>query len=504
MKKKKVENINDELIKIAIKLKKYLRRDKIIIYIFSLLSYRYLSEKIEITINKSIDQSIISYEEAWREEKFKTKIKQYLLDNLGYVIEPQNLFSEIIKSIKNNKFKIENLEAALNNVNIFFTEKSEGVFKDLFRGLEFNIDISINDQEGCKAMVEDILKQISLLDIEMDSELENSYYKICNNLIDYFEDKAKKEDEHLFTPKEISEILNNLVESDNICDKIYDPVCGIGSLLTIDTLNRKIYGQEKEYNYYNLAKMSLLLQGVDYENFDIKLGDIFENPGHEDEKFKAIISNLVYCRSWNDDLKYFSDSRFIEFPKLPPKSKAEYAFIEHMIYQLDQDGKMAVLVSHGVLFRGANEAQIRKYLIKEKNYLDGVIGLPSNLLSNTTIPVAIMIFKKGRNKNQNIMFIDASNEYRKGKKRNSLSTNEMKKILSAYNERKTIDKYSREISVDEIEKNDFNLNIPRYIETLDEEEEIDINKIRLELNQLNEEILSIDKEIEQCLKELEV
>lgn len=501
MRKQKAYNTNDELIKIATELKKYLRREKIIEYILGFLCYRYLSEKIQIAVNKSISETIISYEEAWEDIKLNVKLKEHLLDTLGYVIEPKNLFSEIIKSINENKFEILNLESAFKNLDTFFIDKSEEVFKDLFRNLELRKDISSKNEKNYIEVVKYIIMQISFLNIEMDSELENSYSKVCKNLINYFENKYKV-DSQQFVPKEISKLLINLVECDNDYDKIYDPFCGIGSLLTINTVSKKIYGQEKNSNYYNLSKMNLLLQGLEYTDFNIMLGDIFENPGHMDKKFKAIVSNLVECGAWTGEFKYFDDYRFNEFPKLPPKSKAEYAFIGHMLYQLDEKGKLAVFVSHGALFRGANEGIIRKYLIEEKNYLDAIIGLPANLLSSTTIPTAIMIFNKGRNKEQDVMLIDASKEFEKTKNRNVLRECDIQKIVTTYDQRESIDKYSRRISLDEIKQNDCNLNIPRYIDTFEEEEEIDINNIRLEINELNEEILNLENQIEQCLKEI--
>lgn len=275
MEKRKIEDVNEQLIKLAIKLKKYLRRDKIIIYILGILCYRYLSEKVQIVIDKNIDESIVSYEEVWKGAESNEKIKKSLLDTLGYIIEPKNLFSEIIQSIREKRFEITNLGSAFSNLNTFFTDKSEWIFKDLFKELEFSIDISSKDKKSYIDIVEDILRQISLLNVEIDAELENSYLKVSNNLIDYFENNAKKDNEQLFTPKEISKLLINLVESNNDCDKIYDPVCGIGSLLVSDTLGKKLYGQEKNDNY-NLTKMNLLLQGVEYRDFDIKLGDIFK------------------------------------------------------------------------------------------------------------------------------------------------------------------------------------------------------------------------------------
>ena len=188
--------------------------------------------------------------------------------------------------------------------------------------------------------------------------------------------------------------------------------------------------------------------------------------------------------------------------KLAPKSKADFAFIQHMIYQLDDSGTMAVVLPHGVLFRGAAEGAIRKYLIEEKNYLDAVIGLPSNIFFGTSIPTCILVFKKCRQKDENVLFIDASNEFEKAKNQNILTDENIEKIVRTYEKREEIEKYSHVATLEEIKENDYNLNIPRYVDTFEEEEEIDIDEVHANLKKLDEEIKETTVEINKYLREL--
>ena len=224
-----------------------------------------------------------------------------------------------------------------------------------------------------------------------------------------------------------------------------------------------------------------------------------------ENKFITVVANPPYSTEWDPHtelLKY--DDRFKDYGKLAPKSKADFAFIQHMIYHLDDNGTMAVVLPHGVLFRGAAEGTIRKYLIEEKNYLDAVIGLPANLFFGTSIPTSILVFKKCREADDNVLFIDASQSFEKGKNQNHLTTEDVEKIVETYKNRETLDKYSYAASLEEIEDNDYNLNIPRYVDTFEEEEPIDLEQVQKDLNQIDDEITDVEQEIEGYLKELGV
>lgn len=225
-------------------------------------------------------------------------------------------------------------------------------------------------------------------------------------------------------------------------------------------------------------------------------------PEHRGMKFEAIVANPPYSANWTADSKFLDDERFSAYGKLAPKSKADFAFIQHMIAHLDDNGTMAVVLPHGVLFRGAAEGTIRKYLIEDRNYLDGVIGLPANIFFGTSIPTVILVFKKHRENADNILFIDASNEFEKGKNQNLLRNEDVTKIIKTFANREAIEKYSYVASLDEIKENDYNLNIPRYVDTFEEEEEIDIAAVQSRIKAIDEEMAELYRSLEDDLKEL--
>lgn len=290
-------------------------------------------------------------------------------------------------------------------------------------------------------------------------------------------------------------------------NRIYDPTCGSGSLLIkvsneVGNDNFSLYGQESNGGTWALCKMNMFLHNKD--NARIEWGDTIGNPKLIENdnlmKFDVVVANPPFSLDkWgSEEAEHDKYNRF--FRGVPPKSKGDYAFITHMIESTVSDGKVAVIVPHGVLFRGSSEGKIRKILIEE-NLLDAVIGLPSNLFFGTGIPAAILIFKKGR-ANKEVLFIDASKEFEAGKNQNKLRTQDIEKIYNSYVAYESVDKYAYKASFEEIEKNDFNLNIPLYVKTFEEEEEIDIVSLQGEINTLEKEIEDVRKEMNSYLLEL--
>jgi type I restriction enzyme M protein len=263
------------------------------------------------------------------------------------------------------------------------------------------------------------------------------------------------------------------------------------------------YGQEMNRTTYNLARMNMILHGVHYRQFDIKQEDTLEHPQHlNNMPFEAIVANPPFSAQWSANPLFSSDDRFSQYGKLAPASKADFAFVQHMIYHLAENGIMAVVLPHGVLFRGAAELHIRKYLIETKNYLDAVIGLPSNIFYGTSIPTCILVFKKCRENPDDVLFIDASNDFEKVKTQNVLREEHIDKIVNTYRNRTAIEKYSHLATLKEIAENDYNLNIPRYVDTFEEEEEIDIQAVMREIKELEAKRAELDMEIEGYFKEL--
>ncbi|KOM89582.1 type I restriction-modification system subunit M [Clostridium botulinum] len=476
-------------------------------YILGLIFYRYLSEKLENRAKNLLKEDNISYEEAWEDEEYREALQEELVNEIGYFIEPKDLFSKLLKAIEDGNFDIEMLQGAINDITeSTIGHESQDDFDHLFDDMDLASTKLGRDVKSRSKLIAKVMGNISEIDFaHEDSEIDvlGDAYEY---LISQFAANAGKKAGEFYTPQQVSKILAKIVTlGKKDLKNVYDPTCGSGSLLlrvSKEANVRKFYGQELTSTTYNLARMNMLLHDVSYQNFDIKNDDTLEDPKHTDMKFDAVVANPPYSANWSADAKFLDDERFSVYGKLAPKSKADYAFIQHMIYQLDDKGTMAVVLPHGVLFRGAAEGVIRQYLIKEKNYLDAVIGLPANIFFGTSIPTVILVFKKCRENSDDVLFIDASNEFEKGKNQNMLRDEHVDKIIDTYTKRETIDKYSYVATMKEIEENDYNLNIPRYVDTFEEEEPIDIEATKLKIEKIDDEIAEIDKELEVFLKEL--
>jgi len=255
-----------------------------------------------------------------------------------------------------------------------------------------------------------------------------------------------------------------------------------------------------------LARMNMILHGVHYRQFDIQQEDTLEEPKHLDKRFEAVVANPPFSSQWKGEKNplFQSDERFSQFGKLAPSSKADFAFVQHMIYQLGDNGTLACVLPHGVLFRGASEGKIREYLIKELNYVDAIIGLPANIFYGTSIPTCILVVKKCRTADDNILFIDASQHFEKQGNQNVLTDSHVEKIIETFRLRKEEEKYSHLATLQEVLENDYNLNIPRYVNSFEEEEQIEINQIAKELRELDKSTEEIDKKLSDFCKELNI
>lgn len=476
-------------------------------YILGLIFYKYLSEKVEDRANKLLEEDNITYDKAWEDEEYREALKEELLNQIGYFVEPDSLFSTLMKKIEDGTFDVEMLQGAVNDI----TESTLGTesqddFDHLFDDMDLTSTKLGKDVKSRSKLIAKVMGNIAEISFKHEDTEIDVLGDAYEYLISQFAASAGKKAGEFYTPQNVSKILAKLVTMDKEdLRNVYDPCCGSGSLLlrvSKEAKVRKFYGQELTSTTYNLARMNMLLHDVSYQNFDIRNDDTLEAPKHLEEKFDAIVANPPYSANWSADPKFLDDERFSAYGKLAPKSKADYAFIQHMIYQLDDKGTMAVVLPHGVLFRGASEGVIRKYLIKDKNYLDGIIGLPANLFFGTSIPTVILVFKKCRENSNDVLFIDASSEFEKGKNQNILRECDINKIIETYKNRETIDKYSYVATLDEIAENDYNLNIPRYVDTFEEEAPIDIEEVKGKIQKIDEEIAEIDKELEVYLKEL--
>ena len=476
-------------------------------YILGLIFYRYLSEKVENRVKDLLSEDDISYEEAYEDEEYKEGLQEELIEQLGYFVEPKYLFSTLIKAIEEDKFDIEMLQGAINDI----TESTLGAdsqedFDHLFEDMDLSSTKLGKDVKSRSKLIAKVMANIAEIDFaHEDSEIDvlGDAYEY---LISQFAANAGKKAGEFYTPQQVSKILAKIVTvGKERLKEVYDPTCGSGSLLLRVAKEAKVskfYGQELTSTTYNLARMNMLLHDIDYTNFDIKNDDTLEHPQHMGMRFEAIVANPPYSANWSADNKFLDDERFSAYGKLAPKSKADFAFIQHMIHQLADNGTMAVVLPHGVLFRGAAEGVIRKYLIEKENVLDAVIGLPSNIFFGTSIPTVILVFKKDRDNNDNILFIDASNEFEKGKNQNNLTDEQVEKIVDTFVKREAIDKYSYVATIEEIKENDYNLNIPRYVDTFEEEEPIDLQAVSEKIASIDKEIAKLDDELAVYLREL--
>jgi type I restriction enzyme M protein len=385
---------------------------------------------------------------------------------------------------------------------------SEDDFNKLFEDLDLNSTKLGRTPEARNTLIAKVLTHLDNIDFELqaaDSDVLGDAYEY---LIGQFASGAGKKAGEFYTPQQVSKILAKLVTHDKQRVKnAYDPTCGSGSLLLRIAKEVEVtdfYGQEQNRTTYNLARMNMILHDVHYSHFDIKQEDTLEHPQHLDLRFEAVVANPPFSAKWkgkNNPLNE-TDDRFSRYGALAPATKADFAFVQHMIYQLADNGTMAVVLPHGVLFRGAAEGKIREYLIKELNYLDAVIGLPANLFYGTSIPACILVLKKCRVHDDNILFIDASNDFEKQGNQNTLTEQHVEDIIGAYENRQNIDKYAYAAPITEIEENDYNLNIPRYVDTFEEEEPIDIEAVANQLKALDERMQKNDQVIAGFCKEL--
>ncbi len=497
-------------------------------YILAFMFYRYLSEHQEEYLSKNNvidDIEGESINEAYNSQVNESELQDYLEDisaSLGYAIAPKDTWQSLIDKINDSQVIPSDYQTIFDNFNKNAELNKEAV-KD-FRGV-FN-DINLGDSrlgsstnERAKSL-NNIVKLVDSIEYK-GNDGKDILGEIYEYLIGQFAASAGKKGGEFYTPHQVSKILAKVVtegvEKSDELFSVYDPTMGSGSLLLTvgqelpEGTPMKYFGQELNTTTYNLARMNLMMHGISYNNMVLSNADTLESdwPDGADAKgidhprsFDAVVANPPYSAKWDNDETKLKDPRFSEYGKLAPASKADYAFILHSIYHLNETGTMAIVLPHGVLFRGAAEGKIRETLIG-KNYLDTIIGLPANLFYGTSIPTVILVLKKNR-KNKDILFIDASNDFEKSKNQNNLRDEDIDKIIKTYKERKDAPKYAHLASIEEIRENDFNLNIPRYVDTFEEEEPIDLEEINKLLEQDNKEIAELEAEINEQLKILGV
>ena len=485
-------------------------------YILGFIFYKYLSEKQYLYANELLEGEEVTEFTKVEDPEILAAIRDESLLKLGYFLLPDQLFSAITArgnadTEEESNYILEELQVILNHIEqTTMGTESEDDFNALFEDLDLN-STKIGRTVGARNEI--IVKILSKLD-EIDFKLADVESDVLGDAYEYLIGKfaagAGKSAGEFYTPQQVSKILAKVVTTGKKKIKsVYDPTCGSGSLLlrvAKEASVSEFYGQELNRTTYNLARMNMILHDVHFREFDIRQEDTLEHPMHEDLRFEAVVANPPFSAHWKgkDNPLNETDERFSQYGRLAPKTKADYAFITHMIYQLADNGIMACVAPHGVLFRGAAEGTIREYLIKELNYLDAVIGLPANIFYGTSIPTCILVLKKCREADEEIVFIDASGDdhFIKEGNQNVLRDDDVQMITDTYRSRETIDKYSYVATLAEIAENDYNLNIPRYVDTFEEEEPIDLHAVSQELKSIDAQLKDTEAEIKKYCDEL--
>jgi len=480
-------------------------------YILGLLFYKELSDRTEKFVAKLLKEDNIEFEEAWKDNDYQEAIVDEMLKKLGYVLEPQYLFPHMLELINQEKFSIDYFEEAIKSI-IASTQgqDSEADFDGLFEDMDLKSSKLGKEIKQRSKLIGKVLQTIDSIEVDIGDTDVDVLGTAYVTLIGLFAQTAGKKGGEFYTPTNMSKLVARLatVGLTKVLS-VADCACGSGSLLLqvgeyVEVA--KYYGQELTSSTYNLARMNMILHEIDYKNFNIINVDTLEDDTvFGDEKYTIQVANPPYSTNWSaNEKKFMKDDRFSSYGKLAPKTKADFAFVQHMVYHMaNGDSRVAVLLPHGVLFRGSAEETIRKYLIHDLNVIDAVIGLPANCFQGTSIPVCCLVLKKERNGNSNnICFIDASKEFEKGKPQNYITDEHIEKIVTAYAERKDIDKYCHIASLEEIKNNDYNLNIPRYVDTSEEEEEILLDDVFSEISNIDSELQSCASELKKSFAEL--
>lgn len=511
----KKQQLETQLWNIANTLRGKMDADDFRDYILGFIFYKYLSEKMHHYADSILKPDKITYDQV---EKHKDKkellaaIKDEALDKLGYFLKPSELFGELARrgnAEGKSKFILDDLAKVLTNIEqSTMGSESEEDFGHLFEDLDLTSSKLGKTENDKNELIVKVLTHLN----EIDFDIHNAETDILGDAYEYligkFASGAGKKAGEFYTPQQVSSVLAQLVTIGKTKLKsVYDPTCGSGSLLLrvakeVKDKNIFFYGQESNPTTYNLCRMNMIMHDVHYKKFDIKNDDTLERPQHFDQRFEAIVANPPFSAEWSASPLHMSDERFAAYGKLAPKGTADFAFVQHMVHQLDDKGTMACVLPHGVLFRGGAEGHIREHLIKDKNYLDAVIGLPANIFYGTGIPTCILVLKKKREHNGDVLFIDASQHFEKVKTQNYLRKEDITKIISTYKNRTAEDKYSYVAPLSEIAENDYNLNIPRYVDTFEEEEAVNLKAVSKELHKVAEALEATDKNIAKYCKEL--
>lgn len=480
-------------------------------YLLPLIFYKYLSDK-ELTyvlklIGKPTDtirSAQKTFEVVCRDDDTRNVILTKIQEGIGYIIRPEFTFMAHIQGIEEGTFQTEKLEESLQNI-----QNSNEVFSGIFEGMDLRSKRFGRTVESNSKTFSEVLQAVSSIGSLTDytqTELGEAFEGVIASIAS----AAGKKSGEFYSPHSINKLLPQIAlygTQDQSELSVYDPTMGSGSLLLSaqkyfhKPQSITLYGQELNRSTYNLARMNMFFHGVPIESQYLNQGDTLglNWPSKGLTKFDAVLMNPPYSAKWLAEDTYLNDPRFKDFGVLAPKSKADYSFLLHGFYHLKDTGTMVILLPHGVLFRGGTEGKIRQTLL-EMNAIDAIIGLPSNMLYGTSIPTAIIVLKKNRT-TKDVLFIDASQDFEKEKNQNILTDRNIKSILDTYNDRKNKPKYAHVTTFEKIVENDYNLNIPRYVDTF-EEEEVSLDELSNGIKDTQQELHLVEIGLVNELKSL--
>ncbi|WP_282925748.1 type I restriction-modification system subunit M [Helcococcus kunzii] len=480
-------------------------------YLLGIIFYKYLSDKLLYRVSVLLEQETHDlaeaqkiYEEALNDEEIKQDLLDELKDQYSYVIKPEYTFTQLMQTVEDKVFQLEDLQEGFNDI-----EKADALFENLFEDIDLYSKKLGSTPNKQNQTISQIMKELKDLNFsEYSGDVLGDAYEY---LIGQFASESGKKAGEFYTPHQVSDLMARIViqgKEDKKGFTVYDPTMGSGSLLlnigkhSKETGTVRYFGQEINTSTYNLARMNMILHGVAPANQSLNNGDTLEYdwPVEEPTDFDAVVMNPPYSAKWSAAEGFLDDPRFSSFGVIPTASRADYTFLLHGFYHLKSEGVMAIVLPHGVLFRGAREEQIRKILLENGN-IDTVIGLPEKIFFNTGIPTTVIILKKNRT-NRDVLFIDASREFEKQSNRNELTEENITKILNAYKNRENIDKYAYLASFEEIKENEFNLNIPRYVDTFEPEPVVPLNEISKNLTETKMKLEASEKALLEMLHEL--
>ncbi len=477
----------------------------------SLIFYKFLSDQHEQFANENLGREITySSLGEHQHEDLMIALKEEAKDSLGYFVAPKYLIGSFAQAYSNNNeyYFLEVFDQAIFQFQQNLTEQSLQVFDGLLSDIDTRSALLGGTGTARNQALGSMLVDLNSMDFYLH---DNSKIlgKAFFSIIEFMAMSLGKKKGDFYTPAHVSELMASIVHTEKSrVLNLYDPTFGSGSLLiktdqTLDFVDQ-IYGQDIIDGNLKTARMNFLINGYHYSKLKLDSDDTLEKPKHLDMKFDVIVCNPKFSQTWNNNEAKKHDPRFANYGKLAPKSKADLAFIQHIVYSLEEDGIAVVLIPHGVLFRGDSEGTIRKYLLERLNCIDAVIGLAKDLSPVIDTEVAMLVLKKNRKPKDKILFINAKEFYEKQKAFNIISPEQIAEITDIYKTKAIIPKISEYVEYSKIVDHGYNLNIPRYIDLFEPESEVDIDEVAIRLEKIDENLEQIDLDIRKYCDELSV